>query len=877
MNRVVTATYRLQLHKGFPIASARELVPYFHRLGISHLYLSPVLAARAGSTHGYDVIDPTRVNPELGTEDDLRALAANLHALDMGIILDIVPNHMAASEANLFWDDVLQRGPSSRFAAWFDIDWDAPGATGRVVLPVLGDEIERVIERRELRLRIRDSGARVAYFDKTFPLDPSTLPKELQLAQLDPAGRPAADEWEAGTDGQARIRALLDAQRYRLTFWRHGSEINYRRFFDVNDLVATRMDTEAVFHATHRLVLAWVKDGVIDGLRIDHVDGLREPSWYLAKLRAEVDAARHTDAPQRFPIVVEKILSSDETLPHEWPVDGTTGYDFMTDVEDLFLDPKGLAAIESNYRAMRRNRDLAFQTVAREGKRRALTGSLWADVMRAARLARAWRFDVSAKEIAQAIVELIAHLKVYRTYLSEPGIVKDADRDVLSAAFQAVRKSESVSEPAIRLLEDAFLADPTPGDRLRAGVVSRIQQTSGPAAAKGVEDTALYVYIPLASRNEVGGEPDRVITDAHARVHARNAARHRDWPGTMLSTNTHDTKRSADLRARLDVLTALPGAWSRHVNRWRRLNKPRKQTVRGKPTPDTNAEHLYYQTLLGLWPAQRPERRADDLPDRDWLEAARDRLIAYMLKAAREAKTRTSWTERDPEYEKALQTFVRDTLTPGDDAHFLPDLARLTAHTAHSGFCISLARVLLQCTAPGVPDIYQGDEFWNFTLVDPDNRRPVDFQERARLLDAIETPAHLRDVLVGNRLFENQAKLALVSCLLRFRRDHARLMREGEYIPLVPRDTPHASELFAFARKRDHECAISIARTRFSETAGHERVGNVALPDELAGAWHSVLTGRTIGLERVGAQLTASVDDLMPAGQPCELLLRSDR
>lgn len=523
MPRTITATYRLQLRRDFPFAAARSLVPYFHKLGVSHLYLSPVLAARAGSPHGYDVIDPARVNPELGTDDDLRALAADLHAQGMGIILDIVPNHMAASDENPYWDDVLRRGRSSRFADWFDIDWDAPYADGKVVLPVLGDDLDRTIERGELTLHIRDSGARIAYFDKTFPLDP--------------AARPASDEWAAGEEGKGRVRALLDVQHYRLASWRRvAKELNYRRFFDVNDLVALRMETDAVFGATHEKILAWVREGILDGLRVDHVDGLRVPSWYLATLRSAVDAARHKDAPERFPIFVEKILTGDESLPAEWPVEGTTGYDFLNDVEELFLDPDGFRSIEANYRGLRHNPTLDFRAVARNGKRGVLNEALRPDVNRVARIAHAWRNRASVDEIANGIIELIVHLDVYRTYLSLPGIASDADGRLLTELFRRARDFEGVSTAALELLKDAFFADPSPGDSLRTELVTRFQQASGPAAAKGVEDTALYTYVPLASRNEIGGQPDRPLVDVAARVHARNAARSRDWPRTMLAT-----------------------------------------------------------------------------------------------------------------------------------------------------------------------------------------------------------------------------------------------------------------------------------------------------------------------------------------------------
>jgi len=866
--RTITATYRLQLTRAFTLASARAVVPYLHDLGVSHLYLSPLLAARPGSLHGYDVVDHGRLNPELGDEDELRALAADLHARGMGIVLDIVPHHMAAAWENAAWRDLLERGRDSRFGSWFDVDWDAPRAQGRVVLPVLGDELDRVIERGELRLDITDSGARLAYMGQRFPLDPATLPAPLQLAQLDPAGREAALEWARDGNGTVRLRELLDRQHYRLVHWRRApADLNYRRFFDVNDLVALRMETEEVFDATHRLVLRWVDEGIVDGLRVDHVDGLRHPAWYLARLRREVDARRPAGAPERIAIFVEKILSGDERLPDDWPVDGSTGYEFLNEIEELFIDPAGYEAVAANYRGLRKNPALRFDAVARDGRRKVLGAGLRPDVLRVARAAHAWRPAVSLEAFAHAIMETIAHLDVYRTYVVEPGLVNDADRAALSRAFRGARTAGAPAD-ALDALERAFFDAAAPGDSLRADLVLRFQQASGPAAAKGVEDTALYAFVPLVSRNEVGGTPGRSLGGAAARMHERNAGRALAHPRAMLATNTHDTKRSADVRARLDALSFAPEEWSRCVARWRRLTRGLRQTVNGRLTPDTNTEYLYYQTLLGLWPAPRPGRRVDDLPDQAWRQATRERLVAYMLKAAREAKTWTSWTESDRAYEEALDAFVRATLE--SDEHFLPDVARLTATVAPDAHRISCARVLLHALAPGAPDTYQGDELWNFTLVDPDNRRPVDYERRRRLLGEI-TPDLVARAFDGHEpLSADAVKLALVATVLRFRRDHPRLVA-GSYERLDAGDT-----VFAFLRGAPGERCIVLARTRPAVEGMSGSSARRALPGELAGPWRSVLTGRPVELERDGAVCTAGGPDLLGPRQPCELLFRGD-
>ena len=874
MPRRLTATYRLQVTRDFPLAAVRARVPYLHDLGVSHLYLSPLLAAKSGSRHGYDVIDHARLNPELGTDEELRALAGDLHGRGMGIVLDIVPNHMSASHENRYWDDVLEHGRSSKYAEWFDVDWEAPGAEGKLVLPVLNDDLERVIDRGEIRLHIRDSGARVAFFDRTFPLDGATLPKEIQLAQLDPAGRPAVEEWASGAAGQRRLAGLLDAQNYRLVHWREGPEaINYRRFFEVNDLVALRMESEEMFVATHRKLLEWLKDGIVDGLRVDHVDGLRDPSWYLAKLREAVDANRHPDAPARVPIFVEKILSGDEQLPDEWPVDGTTGYDFMNEVEDLMLDPDGFAAIEANYRGLRHNPSLAFAAIAHDGKRNVLRGPLRADVMRLARMLRDWSGNaIEEADAAMAITETIVHLPVYRTYLVEPGVVRAEDRAVLEQAFAGARRVTGDAErAALDALERAFLAPRDAGDHSRAAFVALFQQTSGPATAKGVEDTALYVYTPLASRNEVGGHPDQPLADAVRRAHERNAARASRWPLSLNATNTHDTKRSADLRARLAALTGHTAAWGRHVARWRKLNRPLKRTVRGKPAPDTNGEYLFYQSLVGLWPAPRPQRRVDDLPDAAWMKQAADRLSAYMLKAAREAKTRTSWTESDEQYEKALDGFVREALAVRGESIFGGDVARLVAEIAEDGFARALARVLLHLASPGVPDIYQGDELWTFSLVDPDNRRPVDFDRAIGLLARNDGRDDLlREAFSGNA-GEDRAKQALVARLLRFRREHHELMTAGDYLPI---ELP--AGLFGFARRKDDELVIAVARTRAAEPGRSEaRGGALTLESQFAGRWNSVLTGRDVELVESEGRIDLWLDELVPTHHPCELLLRT--
>jgi len=804
----LTATYRLQLNAGFTLAMARDRVDYFSRLGVSHLYLSPVLAARRGSMHGYDVVDPTRINPELGTESDLRDLAAALHARDMGIMLDIVPNHMGIGPENAYWDDVLAHGERSRYAAWFDIDWKHGRPNGKIVLPILGDDLDRVIDRGELSVRVGDTRTpRLAYGTTTLPIDPASLSAELQLAQFDPEETGELAEQYARPTGRERLRELLNAQHYRLVHWRDGPrEINYRRFFDVDDLVSVRVEDPAVFAQTHALILALVRDGVIDALRVDHIDGLLDPAQYLSRLRAAVGPD--------LPIVLEKILALDETLPPAWPVQGTTGYDFLNDVDDLFLDPAGFAEIDAYYRRLRRIGTTTFRDIARAGKQAALDRALRPDVDRTVALlhdvARAAGHRWTIPELTTAVVEFISALPVYRTEVASHAALLETDRAVIE---QTSHDADASGAPRAitTFIADALLRAPHAAESdATLAFTQRFQQVSGPASAKGVEDTALYIYVPLVSRNEVGGSPDRPLDDAVERFHRGNAQRAERWPLGLVTTNTHDAKRSGDVRSRLAALSEMAHEWRRAVHRWRRLNAKHRRTVRGRMAPDTNTEYLFYQTLIALWPAPRPARRSDDLPDRSWRDAVRTRLTDHMRKAAREAKVRTSWIEPNAEYERALESFVAEVLEPSEDAPFLADVARFVSHLAPLAASNALARLTLHLTSPGVSDIYQGDEFWNYALVDPDNRRQVDYDARASALATLSGGRWALDGAAPLDVYDNHVKLLVTHRLLDFRRSHIELFARGDYRPLVARG-PRAQHVVAFARAFSGQTCITIA------------------------------------------------------------------
>lgn len=848
----LTSTYRVQMNAGFTFAQARARVPYFARLGVSHLYCSPIMAARRGSIHGYDVIDPGRVNPELGAEDDLRALRDELRRHDMGLVVDVVPNHMCIGPDNRYWDDVLTHGERSRYARWFDIDWGAGGGGGsrQVVLPILADELDHVLDSGELAVRLAEGAPpRVVYIDHSLPIDPASLPPELQLAEMDAAETGELAQLYSGRAGRDRLRALLSAQHYRLVHWRRGpAEINYRRFFDVNDLAAVRVEDESVFRDTHAYTLRLVNEGIIDALRVDHVDGLLDPLQYLRRLREAV--------PPGTPIVVEKILSSGESLRSTWPVDGTTGYEFLNALENLFIDPAGFATVERGYRTLRRLGATTFHDIARAAKSTVLGDALAADVSRVASLAlplaRAADEPFSRDELIAGITAFVAALPVYRTYVDGRSGIDDADRDVVERALRSAVAPTAVDRAVLDFIGSLVVGDAGVDAAARLRFVQRLQQLGAPAAAKGVEDTALYVYVPLLSRNEVGGAPDEPLTHAAAELHAMNRHQRDRWPLGLRATNTHDTKRSADVRARLDALAGIPREWDRAVRRWRRLNAKHRRTVNGRIAPDTNTEYMAYQTLVAIWPAPRASRRSDDLPDHAWRDAACERLTRYMLKAAREAKTRTSWVEQDGAYESALRAFVDAILEPAEDAPFLTDVARLVARVAPVGAALSLARVAIHLTAPGTPDLYQGDELWNHTLVDPDNRRQIDYESRAAALSDLDA---VEDLLRSGATIdpaEPRVKLLVTHRLLAARRATAELYRAGDYHPLALAGA-RAADVFAFARSHADRHLVVIAARSANAQPRESRASwwgdTVArLPETLHGRhWRDVIVRRDFG------------------------------
>lgn len=917
LNDQPMATYRLQFNHDFRFTDAQTLVPYFSRLGITHVYASPVLRAREASTHGYDVVDPKTVNPNLGNETDLTNLVTDLRKFGLGLILDIVPNHMAASIENPYWRDVLTYGPSSPFARWFDIDWRMPDPEmwGRVLVPVLGEPRSRVLKDDQIRVVWSDGRFLVQYFDHVFPVDPSTVPAicelgfdELKerlsaehpslakisdiLARLQELPKlaarlrrrvdidredieqllgefaqlviqsPSIQEWVERTaeqfgkdEGGRRLKKLLDNQPYRLVHWREAARtINYRRFFDINELISIRQEDPQVFEETHATVLRWVGEGLLDGLRIDHVDGLRDPLGYLQRL---AEALASIKRPQRkpVPVFVEKILAPEETLPCGWSVAGTTGYEFLNQVEAVFISARGFEQIEQLYRRLLR-RPVQFEHVALRGKRRVMQHDLSPHVGRLAdTLLRLAEPSVAAadqsgeaalagatgsiaspprglgdelptlinppeptrRDFVDAIVEVVAALPVYRTYVDgQHGVLSESDRQYLQAAIEAAHQNARAAPEAIDFLAEVLLLEPNtalPDHEFqeRVNFVERFQQLTGPAAAKGIEDTALYAHVPLVSLNEVGGEP-LLPEDALAKLHQANELRATTHPQTMLCTTTHDTKRTADVRARLDVLSELPTLWAGVVRRWQRLNRPLGMQLANKYAPDTATEYLCYQSLIGIWPAPDPND-PNQLPTREMLTELRERLEQYMLKAIREAKTNTSWTNNNKPYEEAVLSFVRKLLDHNSDGgtSFLSDVQNLVARIVRPGFWNSLSRTLIQFTSPGTPDVYQGDELWNFALVDPDNRRPVDYEQRQRLLDEVITgvenqddtrPEFIRAMVESPE--DGRIKLHLIHSALTARREHSSLFASGQYLPLAAEGSAE-DHVVAFARIKNTE------------------------------------------------------------------------
>ncbi|CAA9220928.1 MAG: GH13_26 / GH13 / GH13_20 [uncultured Chthoniobacterales bacterium] len=968
--RIPTSTYRLQFNRTFTFNDAREIVPYLHALGIDDCYASPYFQARAESLHGYDITDHNKLNAAIGSREEYDAFVAELHARGMGQVLDFVPNHMGIGEPlNQWWMDVLENGPSSVYAPYFDIDWRPLKSDlhDKVLLPILGDQYGRVLERGELKVRFEGGAFYLNYYEHEWPIAPGTYRHVLQIAlgllephrdedfyaefqsimtaldylprrtETDPARiaerarekeiikrrldrrcQEAPQVLDAiqravtqinGTPGDARsfdaLDELVNDQAYRLSFWRVAAEeINYRRFFDINDLAAIKMELPEVFDSAHKLLLELVGNGAVTGLRIDHPDGLYLPAQYFAKLQqrcAQALAHGHSErsaaqsrnpdgspsGPPRDPstspsaslgmtgdaravyLVVEKILSGKERLPGDWPVHGTTGYDFGRLVNNVLCDSSAEDAITKAFRRFV-GHSMHFGHLVYAKKRLVMRLSLANDVnVLGAMLDRLseqnrWFRDFTLEALSRAVRETIACFPVYRTYVTPGQPVSPEDRDVIDRAIAAAkRRNPAIETSVFNFLRDILLFrfPENLDDEARAAhvhFVLKFQQCTGPIMAKGLEDTVFYIFNRLAALNEVGGEPQHFGISV-AGFHEENTHYQQKWPMGMLTTSTHDTKRSEDVRARMVAISELPHVWRTSLQRWRTINRRLKRQLEEAQAPDANEEYLLYQTLLGTWPMQ-----PSGAPVETVTEEYVGRIQAYMTKALKEAKINTSWIQPNEEWDSAMRDFITGVLEPSAKNKFVPTFLPLAAQMAQLGAVNSLSQVLLKMTAPGVPDVYQGNEIWDFSLVDPDNRRPVDYQLRKQMLEALESASP--DELLRNWA-DGRIKLLVTSRMLRFRRDHPELFLKSSYVPLATAGT-HAESCIAFAREEGSQWIVTVA-PRLSSRVGFPPIGDlwqdtsIELPEAAAGGGtRELFTGRELRMEGRALMLSEAMSVL---------------
>ncbi len=954
------ATYRLQLHLGFTFEDAAALAPYLAALGVTHCYCSPIFTATPGSTHGYDVCKHTEISPELGGEAGLAAFRQALDAAGLGLVLDFVPNHMSVDpHTNVWWRDVLENGPSSPFATFFDIDWDPikPELKDRLLLPVLGEPYGEALESGAITLVYDDGALHFSYGTLRVPVNPrrSTLVYDTGLEALETAMAGSDDlrEFQSilaslrnlppyierdarliverqrekevarqrlarlveassqvrthieqaiamfnGRPGEAasfdRLHHLLEQQAYRLASWRTAAdEINYRRFFDINELAALRVEDPAVFGEIHTRLLALLADGTASGVRLDHIDGLFDPRAYLEALAQAAGRSAEPSAAAAPPyIVVEKILAEGEALRDDWPVAGTTGYEFMNDVNGVLVDARQAKKMRRLYERVI-GRQVAFADVAYESQRLAVTNALSSEfqvlaqaVNRLSERDRRSR-DFTLGSIRRALRELVACFPIYRTYVDARRVTPADVAAVDAAIAEAVRRNPAMERSIFAFLRTVLL--PVAGaDEARLRVAQRFQQYTAPVQAKGVEDTAFYRYHALTSLNEVGGEPGRFGRSVE-HFHAANLARQQRWPGGMLSTTTHDTKRSEDARARITALSELAETWQQEVLRWRRLNASNRKRLAGGQAPDANDEYLFYQALVGTWPV---EVTADGTTAALSTAPAEivERLTAYMHKALKEAKLNTSWITPNEAYEAATARFIERTLTGATAPAFLAQFAPFAAQVARAGMLNSLAQQVLKLTSPGVPDLYQGTELWDLSLVDPDNRRPVDFERRRQFLaevapwiavdgDGSRTDERIRQLDEWLASWpDGRIKLYMTALTLGARRAWPDLFAAGGYQPLAV-EGDQQQHVVAFVRHHEGRVLLVVVPRLATALAGEALpVGadvwgatSMALPAEFARLdYRNLVTGAAVaavdGRLRLADVLSACPVALLAAG-----------
>lgn len=918
------ATYRLQFNHQFTLQQAIELIDYWQELGITDLYASPLTKAKSKSLHGYDVIDHNQINPEIGTEEDFARLASLLKDKGMGFILDIVPNHMCiADPGNNWWRDVLENGPSSIYAGYFDITWDPPKLElkDKILLPILTKPLGRVIEDQELKIVYQEGAFFFDYNSILLPLNPKSWSSILKLihpelvtqlkendedllefesiltaldhlpdlSERDPEKCKERNREKEiikkrlshlleknhllqksiqmalaklnGTPGDPasfnQLELLLKEQAYRLSYWRLTNDlINYRRFFDINDLACLHMEKEEVLEATHSMIFKFIEKGWVTGLRIDHIDGLYNPQAYLKRLQEK--------QPQSFPlyVIVEKILVGQERLNPDWLVAGTTGYDYLNLVNGIFVVPEARSPMQLIY-----DQFIGYpnklSVLVYECKKLILLVSMASELYTATRQLEEiseqhrWSYDYALEGLRSALRDVIACFPVYRTYINQED--QQVSKEDQKYIFKAITFAKRLNPASDHLVFDfiksvLMLEDPpnlTPEQiRYRREFVLRLQQLTGPVMAKGFEDTALYRAYPLLSLNDVGMDAAKFGLDIED-FHAENQERAKHWPHTLSATSTHDTKRSEDVRARINVLSEIPKEWKEAIERWQNFNKSKKVELESCEVPDANEEYLLYQTLIGSWPCV-------DLEDR---EASIDRIRNYMIKALKEAKIHTSWINPNEEYEQAVLKFIDRILDSKTDNPFLLDFQRFIFPLQKAGMLNSLSQLILKMTTPGIPDFYQGSELWQLTLVDPDNRQPVEYGKRQEILKSIQKSAEKNRVdLIENlskSIEDGRLKMFIMWIVLNFRKNNASLFQEGKYIPLEVKGEK-AKHIVAFSRTcGEQHCLVLVSRFFLELMKNNPEIPSaeiwrntfVQLPTSIQGNFRNIFDNHQINLK----------------------------
>ncbi len=907
-----SATYRIQFSRSFGFQSASSVIPYLSKLGISDLYASPIFKAAKGSLSGYDVVDSNQLSPELGEMSDLEELSARLKNHEMGWIQDIVPNHMAMDSDNGILMDIFVNGYNSQYFNFFDVDWGHPPAepNKRLLAPFLGKFYGECLEDGDIALTYGPDGFKVTYYDLAFPLRIESYPcffKDLsglkgrvdkedpdfikvlgilyvlktlsssedteercnqiklihrtmwELYNTNVAIRTMVDENIREFNGEKgkpesfnSLDDILSQQFFRLSFWKVAAEeINYRRFFCINDLISLRMEEESVFNHTHRLIFDLIRRHIVTGLRIDHIDGLYDPTTYLKKLR--------TIAPAAY-IVVEKILNPVEDLPHFWPVQGTTGYDFTNYVNELFCQKENERAFSKIYSTITGSKNL-FEDVANNNKRLIIQEDMSSDIHNLAQVLKVISSrdrhgsDITLNALQRALNEVLGAFPVYRTYISDVVVSHDDRKYILDAVDRAIANYPALLH-GLNFLRRFLLLDfpDYVSDEEKKSwllFVMRFQQFTGPLMAKGVEDTTLYVYNRLVSLNEVGGRPDH-FGYSLSEFHAFNAKKRNFWPDSLNTTSTHDTKRGEDVRARINVLSEVPEDWLKNIRNWVKMNRGRKKRVRGIAVPDRNDEYFLYQTLIGAFP----------FSDSEYPELVQ-RIRAYIVKAVREAKVHTAWLKPDIEYEDAYVSFAEKILSHSGENVFLQDLVPFARKIAHFGMLNSLSQAIIKITSPGVPDFYQGTELWDLSLVDPDNRRAVDFEKRREMLESIldQEDSNIDQLIQAllNTIEDGRIKLFLIHRSLKARKSHPELFRKGSYMPLEL-EGKFKNHVIAFARQYQNQWAAVIAPRFLTYLVqdgdfpfGREiwKDTEVIMPDCPTFEWRNVITSEALSTSRV--------------------------